>query len=147
MGCDIHVYIERKIEDQDEWENVSLYRVRDNGIEMVDPYNGRNYELFSILAGVRGWQEPLIAPRGLPSEMNIKTVKEIEWWDEDYHTPTWYDLFELNMFAEKYKDNEDYKSFIFFVDCINTYIEYAVLFYWRDLIKPNQYRVIIFFDN
>lgn len=147
MGCDIHVYIERKIEDQDKWENVSLYRVRDNNIEVVDPYDGRNYELFSILAGVRGWQEPLIDPRGFPGGMNTKTVREVERWDGDYHTPTWYDLFELNMFAEKYKDNEDYQSFIFFVDCINTYVEYAMFFYWRDLVKPNQYRVIMFFDN
>ena len=146
MGCDIHVVLERKIEDK--WQGVFVYRVTDaNAIQKVEPYDGRNYELFSILAGVRGSHEPLIDPRGLPNDMSGATLEIIDWWEGDYHTPTWYDMFELNTFADRYKDNEEYARFIDFVKYLNIYFEYALLWYWSDVIKPNQYRAIIFFDN
>jgi len=44
MGTDIHLFAEKKNSDLD-WEHVP--------VEV--PYDGRNYKLFSILAGVRNW--------------------------------------------------------------------------------------------
>lgn len=57
-------------------------------------YSGRNYELFGILAGVRSFFiEPLIPPRGLPSDMS-DTLQDIA--DHYYeHTGHWYTLEEL----------------------------------------------------
>ena len=56
-------------------------------------YNGRNYSLFGLLAGVRSWDEPLISPRGLPDDMS-DSLREIA--DFSYeHTGHWYTLREL----------------------------------------------------
>lgn len=146
MGCDIHVILERKVEDR--WQNVSIYRVTDvNTIEKIEPYSDRDYELFSVLAGVRGCQEPLIYPRGFPDKMSGATWEIIEKWEGDYHTPTWYDMYELILFAKNYQNEKEYAGLIDFVKYLNIYFEYAISLYWPEFIKPNQYRAIIFFDN
>ena len=61
-------------------------------------YDGRNYSLFSVLAGVRGYGPPIIEPRGLPDDIG-ESVKE-EWGEAlgyhvDWHTPHYYCLKEL----------------------------------------------------
>ena len=149
MGCDITMYIEKNTDEvYNIWENVSLYRVGkySHNLEKVSPYNGRNYELFSILAGVRGWHEPLIEPRGLPENLSREVEKEERWWEKEYHTPTWYDLKELLLYREMYKDNEDYKVFEDFVGNILYYLELAEEYVWVD-VPPNKYRVIMWFDS
>lgn len=55
MGCDIHGYIE----SQPYKENSPEYWWKD-----ADLHIRRNYAMFSLLAGVRGSDEPLYAPRG-----------------------------------------------------------------------------------
>lgn len=80
MGCDIHVYVERRqrftpeeLEAMDEqsrkwntrWDNLS---------QEFHPM--RNYLLFSILAGVRGSIEPLVPPRGLPDDLGWRTEED-----------------------------------------------------------------------
>lgn len=147
MGCDIHVMLEKQNKNTKEWERVLLYRGPVENPEVVDPFNGRNYELFSILAGVRGWQEPLIDPRGLPQDMSDSSKKEIDWWEGGYHTPTWYDMYELITFVERYRDKEGYGCLTDFVQNLNVYFEFVLLYYWAEYVKPNQYRAIIFFDN
>lgn len=56
MGADIHAWVETK--DSNHW-----YRVAEVQL-------GRNYRLFSLLAGVRGSEGPLVEPRGLPDDVS-----------------------------------------------------------------------------
>jgi hypothetical protein len=62
MGCDIHLIVEAR-----ENENLTWYA------HVINPYVGRPYELFSILAGVRGWHEESMTPRGLPGDVSGDT--------------------------------------------------------------------------
>lgn len=57
MGCDIHCYIEYRHPTDDRW--------RDFG-GRIKP--GRNYKIFSRMAGVRGQlSDAVVAPRGFPN--------------------------------------------------------------------------------
>lgn len=59
MGCDIHCYIECKRKDSKYWYLFGN----------MNP--GRNYTLFSVLAGVRGDESPLYPVRGIPSDLGM----------------------------------------------------------------------------
>lgn len=62
MGCDIHGVVQMRHSDLPRWNDVAC----------ID--SGRNYRLFSALAGVRQGDddEPMIAePRGLPSDFTM----------------------------------------------------------------------------
>lgn len=83
MGCDIHLYVE----------------ARENGVwveKKGDFYDGRNYNLFSVLAGVRNRHEiiPICEPRGLPEDVS-ESVREDECYD---HSHSWLTLAELMAF-------------------------------------------------
>ena len=101
--------------------------------------------------------EPLVSPRGLPEDLSENVKKEWKWYEEDCHTPTWYDLNELHLYCDVCKDfestNEDedydkeaYESFIYFVKCIDHYLDLAQEWVW-DKVEPCKYRVIIWFDS
>lgn len=148
MGCDIHVYLEKKADEKyNIWKQVKLYRVSpySHELEVADPYVGRNYDLFSILAGVRGWLKPLETPRGLPHDLSDGVEKEKAWWGEDSHTHTWYDLHELYLYRQIYRDNEEFQCFVDFVDDIECYLRLAEKHYFD--LRPGQYRVVMWFDN
>lgn len=96
MGCDIHLHAEvRKSysangkqrafwsravparEDRDPWYNKDDAREHDphTAIRSVTSwYGGRNYQLFGILAGVRGDDVPIAEPRGLPADLSDDLV-------------------------------------------------------------------------
>lgn len=149
MGCDIWTYLEKRNPETGKWERLKVYKKKGDEYEVVYPYDLRNYELFSLLAGVRGWHEPLVSPRGVPIDAS-EEVRE-EWEDYCYHTPTWYDMRELILLANALPDkdeDEDYsrkemlKNFIF---KLGNYIDYSGNFWWGD--EVNKYRVIMWFDS
>ena len=154
MGCDIHVYMEKKNKEYGEWETINLYRIDQysNDIELVNAYSGRDYVLFSILAGVRGWENPFISPRGIPEDASTKLEQIWAGDKEDYcHTPSWYDLYELDLFIKGYiadhPENEEgindrLKGFI--TSLVN-YCEFAGEYIWT--YRPNEYRVVFWFDS
>ena len=91
---------------------MSLYKKnQDDSFECITVYNGRNYELFGLLAGVRGSSHfftggygYIVEPRGLPD--NLSSYVQFKWEegkDEDgdvnWHTPTWYDFCELDTYT------------------------------------------------
>lgn len=53
MGTDLHTCLQ--VKKGAKWETIA-----------TDIYDGRNYALFSVLAGVRGQEEPIAEPRGYP---------------------------------------------------------------------------------
>jgi hypothetical protein len=97
MGCDIHLFVEHEAYD---WEKV--YRpVKDERgwVENYYGYEGRNYDLFAILAGVRRDEpKPIAEPRGLPEDVSADVKRASEEWDSDGHTHSWYSLAELLAF-------------------------------------------------
>ncbi|MCK4815818.1 hypothetical protein KA005_08610 [bacterium] len=105
MGCDIHIYTEKKDHngvwgcadfyevnkyydklDEDEWEQEYSH---------VDFYRGRNYELFGALAGVRSGTNKFIPPKGVPSDASKECLADFERWNSDAHTPSWLTLAEI----------------------------------------------------
>lgn len=148
MGCDIHCFVEKADKDYDFWYQVKLYRVSPyyNDLEIVRAYDDRDYNLFSILAGVRGIYEPLIEPRGLPKNLSEDVRKESEWIGSDAHTQTWYDLNELILLKKMHRNEEDYISFINFVDRILAYLDFADERIYGN-VESGKYRVVIWFDS
>lgn len=70
----------------------------------MDVYNGRDYELFGVLAGVRCTVAPFVQPRGIPDNLSCEVKNE--YGDGDwYHTPTWYDYCELNAYSHMLSDS------------------------------------------
>ena len=63
MGCDIHIYTEslRRVNNVETWVNVDNWRINpyfgdeEKEYTVCEIYQGRNYELFSFLAGVRNY--------------------------------------------------------------------------------------------
>jgi hypothetical protein len=79
MGCDIHLALERNYKGQ--WVGVP--------IPNVTAARSRNYELFALLAGVRG-DGP--EPKGIPDDTSGLSQIEIDRWDGDGHSHSWCSL-------------------------------------------------------
>ena len=99
MGCDIHLYLEHRINGA--WESCATW-TEDKytpGQLSVDYdhqiFTDRNYHLFSLLAGVRSEDDtaPIIAPKGFPDDACALLVKEYQ--NDGGHTPTWITLAEF----------------------------------------------------
>lgn len=111
MGCDIHLFVEAKANGKwgpkDAWE-------MDTDCEppaLKVPYgkrfyDGRNYNLFSILANVRNGYGfagcktgvgfvPIAMPKGMPDDASEAVAGESESWGEDGHSHSWLTLREI----------------------------------------------------
>jgi hypothetical protein len=116
MGCDIHMYVERKVGGV--WQQVS----EEEGVrhpywqesmneeskkhferKCWDP--GRNYALFGLLAGIRSTIfSPFIMPRGIPEDLSEGVAAIWKEWDGDGHTPSFLTLPELLSFQDTIED-------------------------------------------
>lgn len=83
MGCDIHLYAERK--EKGVW------------IKAQECDINRNYNLFSILANVRNGNSlvPISELKGLPNDVSDGVRKESDGWDGDGHSHSYFTLQEL----------------------------------------------------
>lgn len=112
MGADIHVYLEKKvtIDNESKWVNIDYWQLNPyyDGVDKYEKeyrhipvYDDRNYELFNILAGVRGFGDGMIEePRGIPEDISLPTKKEYERWLSVAHSHSHFTLFELKEFLE-----------------------------------------------
>lgn len=102
MGCDIHLYVERRVNGV--WESADMWIIEpDYGDDIVEVpyeskfYKGRNYHLFAVLADVRNYLDlPSISnPRGLPDDIteNPRRISDSE--PEFFHTRSWLTLAEI----------------------------------------------------
>ena len=107
MGCDIHLFLERNNNDG-KWYDANIYRRNvyktmnpeentEPDFERFDFYNGRNYDLFAILAGVRnyGFIKPISTPKGLPANASKEVKEELREWGDDAHSVSYLTLLEL----------------------------------------------------
>jgi hypothetical protein len=115
MGCDIHLYVEKrdangtwkaidnfKREEPDEGEETGRLHVE----YREQFYNGRNYNLFAILADVRNGRgfagiktgegfNPIADPRGVPDDASPEYKEIVEQWDCDGHSHSYHTLRQL----------------------------------------------------
>lgn len=112
MGCDIHLYVERK-NDSGTWESADKWTEEKYDDEVhVDVdyedrfYTGRNYNLFAILADVRNGRgfagirtgdgfNPIHELRGLPEDVSENVSKASDQWGRDGHSHSWATIQEL----------------------------------------------------
>ncbi len=110
MGCDIHMYRERRVNGV--WETDTLKEANDPAdptyydFESGMRSGGRDYYLFAILSGVRSYGPMSIAPpaedRGFPDDVTDINNDCKEQWDSDGHSHGYLDMAELSALIEKY---------------------------------------------
>ena len=137
MGCDIHMWLEKKNLYTKEWEDSNIY---DKKGKRLDPYTGRDYNLFTYLADVRNSEEikPITKRKGYPSDISEFTKKDLDKWEDDIHSITYYTLAELIEASLKIQ----YDGLAYFTSCISAA---ASAFYYD--YRPEDFRAIIGFDN
>ena len=127
MGADIHLFTEvkRTINGTERWVNSDSWEINpyyrygsdedrkhERELNHKSIYSGRNYELFGILADVRGVGNPVISePKGLPEDVSDVVKNESDRWGSDGHSHSYLTLREMVEYLEKYPKIK-YEGFI-----------------------------------
>ncbi len=119
MGCDIHLMLESKgIKDgKDKWYNIDHYKPNryysdypdeESKMNRVEFYNGRNYTLFAVLADVRNREDTKVidTPRGIPQDCSSQVKLNVDSWEDDAHSHSWFTYGELLTHYRKYPREE-----------------------------------------
>lgn len=113
MGCDIHLFVEKRGDDG-KWQSADTWEpdedTEENG-QLRIPYekrffSDRNYDLFAILADVRNGRgfggantgdgfNPIEDPKGLPDDVTDLVKGESDGWNSDGHSHTWFTVKEI----------------------------------------------------
>ena len=107
MGTDIHLYVEVRRDGAWHLQPMPRSAPLDFTHDGYEGWSGRNYAVFSILCGVRGALEPLVAPRGLPEDLSRELVAAQEggsdgvWLGE--HSFSWWGYEDILALAESKK--------------------------------------------
>jgi hypothetical protein len=93
MGCDIHVFPERR--DSLGWVGIDLMPNEDGC-----PFGRRSYRVFGFLADVRNYSRvgPIAPRRGFPKDASGTVRDAYDYWDYDAHSASWLTLEELRAF-------------------------------------------------
>lgn len=143
MGCDIHLYIEKKVRGK--WVPIKID-------ERLIP-NERNYRLFAFLANVRG-QGGHFADRGFPDDTSWKESKGDDDYIDDYlgdHSFTYAYLDEL--YNAPWRELDDPEDEIRLLDCYFCSFIFQVLprllkdSGWLNLEERKDIRILMGFDN
>ena len=149
MGCDIHIYAEAKINGL--WTPIGSvftskhYEYESSGdkekeivyLGVAEPYEGRNYRLFSILADVRGEGPAIIDCRGFPKDASDFVKKEYDGLGYDAHSAHYYFLNELIENKNRFEICNE------FLQTINDLSGLADMYN----INYQDVRVVFWFDN
>ena len=138
MGCDIHMYLEYKIDDGC-WTPHKGHVAQTENEGTEDEYlfvaeisaTGRDYNLFETLANVRGSSGP--EPKGIPDDISKTINLAIEQWDIDGHSHSYCDYEE---FKEILKD----VGYIDPTDRVDMFYDFSKI-KWQD--RPPNYTTII----
>lgn len=89
MGCDIHMHVEKKLDDGSYAEL--------HGVNFLDC---RSYGIFGFLADVRNYSAvtPISQPRGVPDDVSAGLKADYESWGSDAHSASWLSVEELLAF-------------------------------------------------
>lgn len=125
MGCDIHLFTERKqiILNQEKWINVDNWKLNPYYVKgnedgedpyKINPaYKSRNYTLFSILADVRNYagNVPIHSIKGLPIDVSDIVKAENDRWGSDGHSHSFFTMKELYDYFEQ-NQTVQYSGFV-----------------------------------
>ena len=145
MGCDIHLYIEKKV--RGEWICISpmvMNKYSDplpySRRKYQEIYDSRNYSLFAFLANVRG-ENPngFGEPRGLPLDVSKDVNDMAEEWGMDGHSHSWVSLKEI-------KENM-VDDFVFDFQEVIDFCEQYTWNYELGEHKEDEVRIVFWFDN
>jgi len=146
MGCDIHLFAEKKVNNKwitiEKWEKDEDYKE-----ELCIPHeknfytDGRNYNLFCALAGVRKSHfendPPQVSPeKGVPSDCCEEIQNKIEAWRSDGHTHSWLTLEEL--------ENFDWSEY---GDTCDEFLQEVLPKMKAENTEPQDVRIVFFFYN
>jgi len=115
LGCDIHLYVEKRVEGKwiaaDKWIEENEGTDEEPDVRLTVPYDnrvysGRCYDLFSILADVRNGYgfagiktgagfNPICPPKGLPDDVSPEVKQWSDHWDSDGHSHSWHTVADL----------------------------------------------------
>ena len=150
MGCDIHLWVETLVDSK--WHFANAFEVVENEfgswIEWDEPYTGRNYYLFALLADVRNYSselKPISPPRGIPPDISDIGARICDELAEDGHSYSWLSATELldynwSQKSPVYNDDTEHSLCSDFVDDFLPTLQQ----YNGDLSKV---RVVFCFDN
>jgi hypothetical protein len=106
MGCDIHLYVEKRTDGK--WVAQGNFERDEDGYAQGGDryYDGRNYDLFAILANVRNGRgfagvktgdgfNPIAEPKGIPDDASAEIKEIAESWDCDGHSHSHFTIREL----------------------------------------------------
>lgn len=111
MGCDIHLYVEKRVNPSHDWESADKWTTEKGAtrptVDYGDHfYNDRCYSLFAMLADVRNGHGfagiktgegfvPIAIPRGLPQDVSPNLAAECKDYGVDGHSHSYLTLEEL----------------------------------------------------
>lgn len=109
MGCDIHLYVERR--ENGKWATCDTWETEKGDDYKHVPYqksfyHERNYDLFAIFADVRNGSgfagvktgdgfNPIVEPRGIPDDCCNEYREVAEYWSGDGHSHSWLTVAEI----------------------------------------------------
>lgn len=159
MGADIHCYCQTKDNlNNTGWYTVPIYTICENQIELVSPYNSRNYEIFGWLTNglVRCDMPEELCPidaLGLPYDLNDNDNligKEFNYWGDDGFCQSCVTLDKviahykkLKAFAATHENAQYLVDFVeVFINKIRNFIN--LLYPWK---QDDEIRIVYWFDN
>lgn len=107
MGCDIHLFVE--VRKNGKWTSANKWTNKYGRMSVACEdcfYNGRNYDLFAILANVRNGRGfagcdtgdgfvPIAEPKGLPDDVTKEVADESSFWGSNGHSHSHFTVKEL----------------------------------------------------
>lgn len=162
MGCDIHLYVEKRLKSG-EWafvrdlnetinsDGLRPWAMQGKPVGGFWKLSGRNYNLFSLLAGVRG-DGP--EAKGLPGDVSDYLQEESDRYSSDGHSHSWSTPLEFMeayiASQQEYDEGSELDKYVQFR--LKDGAEMAVHIFMRDMCSldidgPEEYRFVYWFDN
>lgn len=165
MGCDIHLYAEAKKRKtfvdwlmfwkRAKWVSIDKWKINEDYINYPNESHlkyevhrddrfysdGRNYNLFCALCGVRSYQfegvpKIISEPKGVPKDASKEYLQQVKRWDGDGHSHSWNTLKELLDF-----DWSDYGN------TTQRFLDEVIPKMKQAHFNPEKVRIVYFFDN
>lgn len=173
MGCDIHMYVERRHNryggGKTEWLCGDYFSIK-NPLDpecrpvLQELWGDRWYELFAVLANVRNGHgeaaQPYIdLPRGIPDDATEYVKDEYRLWDDDAHSSSYFTLKELIEFQLEHRPISHFGAHDILEPIIESLKKRAADFNiisefewnreWTDELrdKMDNIRIVFWFDN
>ncbi len=150
MGCDIHIY-------EEGFKDGVWHLIKGDTNPNLDPdkdeyeefWEGRNYTLFGLIAGVRDSGARAFDAVGFPDDAAPETKEAYSWWGGDCHTPSHLYFEELTDFVmnkrEKYTKfyypNDDWVDWTF--DILEEWVQQM----GYDVKGYDDIRLVFWFDS